>query len=168
MIKFIENSEFNVTNNISSAVRCLDIIDRCYICEADLYISNPELIRKYEYSTNYLGAKVNETDDWCFKKVNGYASDYKLGGTDCYQAYGISFWDEDDCIRLRNDLLKVYNSRGGKEYFWDNIPLKVCRKNYKIGIRSCQKADIIEIDNFQELLAVDPSYKDYPGIDQFV
>ena len=32
----------------------LDLINRCYICEADLYIKNPEIINKYEYRTNFL------------------------------------------------------------------------------------------------------------------
>ena len=57
-----------MANNISSLIHAIDLIDRCYICEADLYITNPEIINKYEYSTNYLGAKVAETDDWCFSK----------------------------------------------------------------------------------------------------
>ena len=45
MVKFIDNDEFTVTNNISSLVKCVDLIDRCYICEADLVIKNPEIIR---------------------------------------------------------------------------------------------------------------------------
>ena len=92
-IKFIDNMEFNLANNISSAIAAIDIIDRCYICEADLYINNPDVIRKYEYQSNYLGFKVAETDDWCFKKQNGYLSDYQMGGVNCYQGYGISYWN---------------------------------------------------------------------------
>ena len=148
-------------------MKCIDLIDRCYICEADLYITNPDIIRKYEFSTNYLGAKVKETDDWCFKKVNGCATNYNRGGEDCYQAYGISYWNAEDSEKLKSDIVKVYNSRGGKEYFWEAVPMRVCRKNYRIEIRNCHKADIIEIDNFMELVAADPSYRDYPGAEQF-
>jgi len=166
-IKFVDNENFNVMNNISSAMKVIDLLDRCYICEADLVISNPDIIRKYEYSTNYLAAKVTETDDWCFKKTNGYISSYQQGGTDCYQAYGISYWTMDDCEKLRNDIQKVFNSRGGKEYLWENIPLKACKKNYKIEIRKCHKTDIVEIDNFSELVQIDDSYKNYPGHEQF-
>ncbi len=166
-LQFVDNDEFNVTNNISSAMKVVDIIDRCYICEADLLISNPEIIRKYEYTTNYLGAKVNETDDWCFKKVNGYIGDYKQGGEDCYQAYGISFWNEADSNRLKADLKKLYLSRGGKEYFWEACALKVNKNAYKIQIRNCHKSDIVEIDNFSELVAIDASYADYPKHGEF-
>ncbi len=166
-IKFIDNPEFNLANNISSAIHAIDLIDRCYICEADLYITNPEIINKYEYRTNYLGAKVTETDDWCFKKRNGNAIGYQMGGTDCYQAFGISYWDGEDSEKLKADLRKVYASRGGKENLWEMVPMRLARKNYKIEIRKCHKSDIIEIDNFIELIAADPSYASYPGHEEY-
>ena len=166
-ITFVDNPEFNVTNNISSAVKVADMIDRCYMCEADLMIINKDLIRKYEFETNYLGAKVMETDDWCFKKVNGYIGEYSQGGEDCYQQYGISFWTEKDGIKLRSDLKKIYATKGGKEHFWDAAPLKLCKKDYKIRIRNCHKEDIVEIDNFYELVALDSSYENFPGKENF-
>ena len=166
-IKFIDNNEFNISNNISSLIKCIDLIDRCYICEADLLIKNPAIIKKYEFKTNYCGAKVKETDDWCFKKVNGYASNYTRGGEDCYQAYGISYWNQQDSEKLKTDLVKVYNSRAGHEYLWEDVPLKVMKKNYKIEIRSIHKSDIAEIDNFNELISVDPSYATYTGHEEF-
>ena len=166
-IRFIDNPEFNLANNISSLIHAIDLIDRCYICEADLYITNPEIINKYEYRTNYLGAKVTETDDWCFKKKNGYAADYQMGGSDCYQAFGISYWNGEDSEKLKADLRKVYAMRGGKENLWEQVPLRIMKKNYKLEIRKCHKSDIIEIDNFIELIAVDPSYAKYPGYEAF-
>ena len=166
-IRFIDNPEFNLANNISSAIRAVDLIDRCYLCEADLYITNPDIIRKYEYCSNYLGAKVTETDDWCFRKRNGYIADYRMGGTDCYQAYGISYWNSEDSEKLRKDLKKTYASRGGKEYLWEHVPLRLARKNYRIEIRPCRKADIIEIDSFPELIAADPTYAKYPGYEDY-
>ena len=166
-LQFVDNDEFNVTNNISSIVRVIERVNCCYICEADLLITNPEIISKYEFASCYMGAKVVETDDWCFKKVNGYIDHYKMGGEDCYQAYGISYWNEEDSIKLRNDIMKVYNSRAGKENFWDAVPLRICKKNYRIEIKHCHKTDITEIDNFSELVALDSSYEKYPGYDQF-
>ena len=166
-LHFIDNPEFNLANNISSAVHAIDLIDRCYICEADLYITNPDIINKYEYRSNYLGAKVAETDDWCFRKRNGYAADYRMGGTDCYQAFGISYWNGEDSEQLKADLKKVYAQRGGKENLWEMVPLRLARKNYRLEIRKCHKADIIEIDNFIELIAADPSYAKYPGYEEY-
>ena len=75
---------------------------------------------------------------------------------------GISYWDEENSKKLREDIVKVFNSRGGKEKYWDNVPLTVCKKDFKIEVRDCEKADVTEIDNFSELCILDPSYKNYP------
>ncbi len=166
-IKFVDNDEYNVTNNISSVMKVLSFIDRCYICEADLLVDNPNLINKYEYASNYLGIKVEETDDWCFTKKGYYIDSYKMGGENCYQTVGISYWNEADSKKLREDVKKLYNSRAGKENFWDNAPLRAFKKDFKIEIRKCHKSDIVEIDNFSELVVLDSSYKDYPGHDEY-
>lgn len=166
-IRFIDNPEFNLANNISSLMQAVDLIDRCYICEADLYISNPEVINKYEYQSNYLGAKAAETDDWCFRENGGYADGYQMGGTDCWQAFGISYWNGEDSEKLKADLKKVYASRGGKENLWEQVPLRIMKKNYRLEIRKCRKSDILEIDNFIELIAADPSYARYPGYEDY-
>ena len=40
---------------------------QAYLLEADLLLSNPSLITKYQYTSNYLGVPVAMTDDWCFQ-----------------------------------------------------------------------------------------------------
>ena len=158
MIRFVENPLYNESNNISSVYAAKNLIDRCYICEADLIISDPSIITKYQYETNYLACPVKETDDWCFETKGGYIKSVSIGGEDVEQMVGISYWNETDSAKLRLDLEKVWNSRGGKENYWDNVPLKLCRKNYRIATRECDRSVVTEIDNFGELVLIDPSY----------
>lgn len=66
MIKFIENPTYNEANNIGSALKFKDLMTNAYVLESDLVLYNPELIRKYELHTNYIGKYVNYTNDWCF------------------------------------------------------------------------------------------------------
>lgn len=160
-IKLIDNDIYDQTNNISSAVAALEHIDQCYVCEADLMITNPDIIRKYEYSSNYLGAFTLETDDWCFDMKNGCIDHYGKVGTFCYNAYGISFWSKEDSARLRTDLKNVFESADGKDVFWEFIPLIKNHDQYQVEIRQCSKSDIMEIDNFYELVMLDPSYEGY-------
>ena len=160
-LKFIENPIYNESNNISSMFAAKDIIDRCYICEADLIVSNPKVITKYQYCSNYLGAHVTETDDWCFFKKGNYIDKVSVGGENCWHMIGISYWDEKDSAKLREDIVKVFNSRGGKEKYWDNVPLTVCKKDFKIEVRDCKKKYVTEIDNYSELVLIDPSYSNY-------
>ena len=160
-LKFIDNPIYNESNNISSIYAAKDIIDRCYICEADLVVANPRVITKYQYCSNYLGAYVSETDDWCFFKKGNYINKVAIGGENCWHMIGISYWDEKDSAKLREDIVKVFNSRGGKEKYWDNVPLTVCKHDFKVEVRDCKKKDVTEIDNFSELVIIDPSYANY-------
>ena len=159
-INLVDNDEFDVTNNISSVMKVIDKVDSCYLCEADLYISNPEIITKYQYYSNILGSYSLETDDWSFKLSNGYISEYQKGNTYCYNYYGISYWTKEDSEKLRHDFADVYNNyEDGKNYFWEFIPLILKKDRYNVEIRQCQKSDIIEIDSYHELQLLDPSYK---------
>ena len=98
-IKLVNNPIFDKTNNISSIMTVLNQLDCCYICEADLYISNPNIIAKYQYCSNILGSYSLQTDDWSFKMNNGFIDQYQKGNTYCYNYYGISFWTRDDSIK---------------------------------------------------------------------
>lgn len=158
MIKFINNPFYNEANSISSAICAKEYLHNAYICEADLLIKNPGVITKYQYSTNYLGVPVEKTDDWCLITKNGYATKLAVGGTNCHHIFGISYWTEEDGARLSNDLPLAYEQPGGRERIWDQVALEIFPKEYKIQPRPCTFEDIIEIDTFKELCAVDPAY----------
>lgn len=157
-IKIIENKLYNEANNISSAFLIRDKLQNSYVLESDLVLYNPNLIRKYEYESNFLGKYVKVTDDWCFETKNGIITKQKVGGYDCFQMYGISYYDAKDGKQLDSDIKTVYDTPGGKEKYWDQIPLDVCKQNYRISVRECKENDIIEIDTFNELKKIDPIY----------
>ncbi len=158
-IKFIDNPIYNETNNISSAYCVRNLFQGAYVLESDLLLKNPNLIRKYEYSTNFLGIPVQATDDWFFRvDENGTIVEQGVGGRDCYQMVGISYWSEADGTQLEKDIEEVFFSLGGKERYWEQTALKDKKDNYKIQIRKCKLDDIIEIDTFSELKAIDKVY----------
>lgn len=160
-LNLVDNDIYNETNNISSIMSVLDKFDNCYLCEADLFITNPDIITKYQYASNILGSYSLETDDWSFKlDCTGHITEYQKGNTYCYNYYGISYWTAEDSEKLRHDFKKVYEEmENGKDYFWEFIPLVLCKENYDVEIRQCDKSDIMEIDNFYELVQLDPSYE---------
>ena len=160
-VRLIENKDYAVTNNISSALLSLDALhDGCYFCEADLYITNPQIITKYQYASNILGSYSLETDDWSFKMADGYLTDYRKGNTYCYNYYGISYWTPEDCEKLKQDFAEVYQDpNGGKDYFWEFIPFVLRKDRYRVEIRPCRKQDIMEIDNYYELAQLDAGYR---------
>lgn len=158
MIKFIENPAYNETNNISSALCARYFFSNAYIFEADLLIRNPQLIKRYQYCSNFLGFFKDKSDDWCFTVKDGYIESQKIGGVNCYQEYGISYWDEESGRMLASDLKEAYEMPGGKELFWDKVPMEIFHDKYKVEVRECNEGDIVEIDTFRELKALDKSY----------
>lgn len=158
-IKFIDNDSYNEANNISSAYLIKDYMANSYIFESDLYLYNDKLIRKYEYTSNYIGRYVKKTDDWCFETKNNLITKLKQGGIDCYHMYGISYFNEEAAEMFKKDVVELYlNIPGGKEKYWDQVHLDVFRKNYKFEVRECNIDDIIEIDTFNELKEIDKIY----------
>ena len=159
-LTLVDNDLYDQTNNISSVMAVLDKLDGCYLCEADLYITNPAVITKYQYTSNILGSYSLETDDWCFQQdAAGHIIRYRKGNTHCWNYYGISYWTKADCARLREDFRRVYAREDGRDYFWEFIPLVLFPERYAGEIRQCRKQDIMEIDNYYELALLDESYR---------
>lgn len=160
MIKFLENPIYNEANNISSALVTRYMLSNAYVFEADLLISNPTIIKKYHYSSNFLGIKKQRTDDWCVRVKDGTIVEEKVGGegNDIWQLIGISYWNTADGQRLSQDIQDVFQSPGGRERYWEQVPLVYKKEHYQVEIRECFAEDIIEIDTFNELKAVDKTY----------
>ena len=160
MIKFLENPAYNEANNISSALVARYLLSNAYVFEADLLLSNPAIIKPYHYTTNFLGIRKQRSDDWILRVKDGIICEESVGGEgdDVYQMVGISYWDEEDGHKLSQDIQEVYQSPGGKERYWEQVPLVYRKEHYRVEVRECRDEDIVEIDTFNELKAIDKTY----------
>lgn len=158
MIKFVDNPLYNETNNISSIYLVRDQLQSAYVFESDLLLYNSKLIRKYEYSTNYLGIPMERSDDWCFEVKRDYITKMKVGGENCYQMVGISFWNDEDGRKMNQDITDVFHMPGGKEKYWDQVALDEKIEKYRIMVKQCDLMDVAEIDTFNELKKIDSIY----------
>ena len=160
MIKFLENPLYNEANNISSSLVARYLLSNAYVFEADLLIHNPAIIKKYHYSSDFLAIPMERTDDWCFAVKDGVIVEEKVGGEgdNIWQMVGISYWNEIDGHKLSQDIADVYASPGGRERYWEQVPLVYRKEHYNVEVRPCRQEDIIEIDTFKELKAIDKTY----------
>lgn len=157
-IKFVHNSIYNEANNISSVLAVRDLLENAYVFEADLVLSNPSLITKYQYCSNYLAVPVERTEDWCFKVSSGKIIKMGIGGVNCYQMVGISYWTKEDGKKLQGHIEQVFQMPGGKERYWDQVPLEYFIDEYNVEVRECTFSDVVEIDSFSELKKIDKIY----------
>lgn len=166
MIQFVENSLYNEANNISSAMCVRHLLENAYVLEADWVLYNPKLIKKYHYASNFLGIPVKRTDDWCFTVKNDIIQSQTIGGEvkgekteqELYQQVGIAYWDKEDGERLSEHIKQAFEAPGGKENYWDQVPFVIFPNEYKVEIRPCKFEDLVEIDTFRELKAIDKTY----------
>ena len=135
-------------------------MQNAYVFEADLLIRDPSLVRRYNYTTNILGIKMARSDDWCFTVKDGIITEEKVGGEgdNIWQMVGISYWSEEDGAKLAEDSPEIYSSPGGRERYWEQVPLVYKKNNYEVAVRECKAEDIVEIDTFNELKKIDKTY----------
>ena len=60
--------------------------------------------------------------------------------------------------QLSQDISDVYLSPGGKERYWEQVPLNYRKEHYRVEVMECFDSDIVEIDTFKELKAIDKTY----------
>lgn len=162
MIRFVTNHQFDSTNNISSALAVLRddplAFQNAYVVESDLLLTNPDVLSRYQWRSNYLGVPVAETPDWCFEVEDGKICDLHKGGTHCFHMFGISYWNGCDGKKLAQDIEEAFQLPANRQRFWDDVPCVISAEHYEIDLRECTFEDVTEIDSFAELCSADPSY----------
>ena len=90
---------------------------------------------KRDKRSHESGLSNRRSDDWCFTVKDGVIVEEKVGGLDCWQMVGISYWNEEDGHKLSDDIKMTYEQPGGKERYWEQVPLVFCQKHYKVEVR---------------------------------
>ena len=70
-LTLVENTEYLTVNNISSVRAVADKLGKedCFICEADLYVSDPSIFTAELNGSCYYGKMVKgHSDDWVFEQ----------------------------------------------------------------------------------------------------
>ena len=125
MLRFVENPDFAAANNISSVFCAGELVRNAYIIESDLWLRNPSLISPCQEHSNYLSIPVEETEDWCFfTDGDGYIRRMAVGGRDCEQMVGISYWSEEDGARLAERTAQIYQRPEKRQLYWDQVALE--------------------------------------------
>ena len=162
MIQLIENPDYNGTGTISSFYYARNLLNHAYVMESDLVVANPKVVHRYHYTSDFMGTKVDQTDDW-FLKIDEAGTITEIGvvgsGDNCYRLIGMSYWDGRDGQELAHDIQEAYEGPEGHKLPMSYVPFRVYRDKYKIDIMPCRADDVIEIDSFAELQEFDEIYK---------
>lgn len=162
-VQLIENPYYAVCNNISSLYVARDHIENAIILDGDQIIYNPEILTpEFERSGYNCVWTDKETDEWLLTVRNGIVEECsRTGGKGGWQLYSVSRWTSEDGKKLKRHLEMEFEQKKNTQVYWDDVALFCYPEEYQLGIRKMNREDIIEIDNLNELMQMDPGYQNY-------
>ena len=153
-VKIVNNPDYLTVNNISSIYYASDKLfeDDCFICEADLFISDKNIFKLKEKKSCYFGKMVEgHSEDWVFDVGNdGYITRVGKVGDNKFNMVGLSYFTKQDAEILSKAIKEAYGKDDYKDMFWDDVVNNNLNK-LKLIIHEVQSNQIVEIDTAIEL-----------------
>lgn len=167
-ITLIENPYYATCNNISSLYVARDYIEEAIILDGDQIIYNKDILTpEFLYSGYNCIWCEGETDEWLMTVKDGIVqSCSRTGGTGGWQLYSVSRWTKEDGIKLKKHLEVEFAEKKNTDVYWDDVAMFLHKEDYTLGIQEMHKNDMVEIDNFEELVAIDASYAGYKACNE--
>lgn len=160
-VEIISNPDFESANNISSIYYACDVIRSadCFICEADLYVSDPCVFQVNLPESCYFGKIVHGySGDWVFDMdENGWISRIGKGGEDRFNMVGISYFKHAEAEQLADMIRIAYEKDRERELFWDEVVNQNITR-IKLRIHPVGDGQITEIDTVEELNRANMKY----------
>lgn len=157
----VHNMEYETVNNISSVYAAKEYLKEgdCFICEADLYVSDESIFDVNLVDSCYYGKFVpGYSNDWCFDlDRNGIITRIGIGGNNKFNMVGVAYLKEKDAKVLYNAITKEYGESGYEKMFWDDVVNKYINE-FQLKIHEVESDQIIEIDTVEELETVRRRY----------
>lgn len=164
-ITLIENPYYDSCNNISSLYVARDYLENSIVMDGDQIVYNSSILDPAFERSGYNSVWTeSETGEWLQQVENGIVvSCSRTGGKKGWQLYSISRWTAEDGKKLKKHLELEFEKNNNRQIYWDDVVMFCHKEEYELGIRPMRSEDVIEIDNIQELIAVDSSYRKYQG-----
>lgn len=160
-VHILENNLYDVCNNISSLYVAREYIEEAIILDGDQIIYNDSILNpKFEKSGYNAVWTDKKTDEWLMQvEGNKVVSCSRNGGERGWQLYSISRWTAEDGKKLKKHLEYEFEKKQNRQIYWDDVAMFCHFNEYDLGIIPMKKEDVIEIDNYKELVKIDPTYK---------
>ena len=160
-LTLLENPDWNTANNIGSLYHARDLLGDCVILDGDQIIRDPEILNpEFDASCYCCFRAEGPTHEWLLTLENGMVTGCsRTGGSEGWELHSVSFWTAEDGEKLRKHLVSEYEVRNNRDLYWDDVALFCHPTDYQLTVRPISRDALVEIDNYQELVAADPSYQ---------
>jgi len=165
-IIFIENKEYGKKNTISSFYAAMNAIqnENCLVCESDLYIADPAIIKgEIDKSRYLLESTKPQNYEWGFHLEGGIVKKVVRPNAKVYldhRMYGVAYWVREDLDALIKAVDEAYKNEGHEQKAYDEIGNEIFGQ-IDMGVIRVNEDQIYEIDTLDDLVKVDVSYEAY-------
>ena len=162
-VSIINNTDYETVNNISSIYYAREEMKKSdvYICEADLYISDADILQCIDKSkSGYCGIMVEgHSDDWVFEQdSDGIITRVGKVGDNCFNMCGLSYFNKEQALLIANEIERIYGNKGQYEdLFWDDVVNSIINK-LNLTVFPVDANQIVEIDTVEELEAINKRF----------
>ena len=162
-IDFVHNPHYETRNNISSMYLVRQHLHNCICVDGDNMIMNPDVLSpEFEYS-GYASVERHLKDtlvEWFMHTdENGIVRSTTTQDTDGWQLFGVCRLTEEDGRRIAKHLEEEYIVKKNYDSWWDEIALMLYKDEFEFRVTPIKLGDIVEIDSYEELLAIDSNYE---------
>lgn len=160
-VHIVENPYYLDGNNITSLYQVREYLPESFVLEGDIIIKDASVLDNEVLHSGYIAAWNDQCKEWLLDLEDGVIKNCQISGEgSCYQLYGISLWNKEDGECLASLIEQEYNNKNWGMY-WDEIPLFKYKDKFELHIREISSDALMEIDTFDELVAIDKSYENY-------
>ncbi len=163
-VTIVPNPEYVTKNNISSIYATREYLQQgydCFVCEADIYVSDDSIFLAQLDKSCYYGKMVKGlSEDWVFDTdKNGKITRVGKVGEDRYNMCGVCFLKAEHAKIVAEKVIDAYTHTGEYEQkYWDEI-IDENLDLIDMVVLPVEASQIVEIDTVKELAQIDSSYQ---------
>lgn len=163
-VRLVHNAEYATKNNIKSvAVVAKKMASSdCFICEADLFLPNADVLCRELSRSGYFGKMVRgHSDDWVFDTdATGRITRIGKNGNDCFNMVGISYFRHADAAKIARAVVEAVSKPENANLFWDEVVDQLVKKGeLDLVVHPVSSDEIVECDTVEDLKKLEAKLK---------
>lgn len=159
-VHLVQNRDYATKNNINSIAVVAEVMasSDCFVCEADLFVADENLLCRPLDRSGYFGKFVQgDSSDWVFetprRDVDGVPliSHIGIGGTNCFNMVGISYFKQPDAARIATAVRAAIAKPENDQLFWDEIVDRLVQNGLELIVHEVKPEAVVECDTVEDL-----------------
>ena len=163
-VYLVHNAEYATKNNINSVAVVADKMadSNCFICEADLFLANADVLCRELPRSGYFGKMVaGFSDDWVFETdADNRITRIGKGGMDTYNMVGISYFHKTEARKIADAIVEDVKKPENANLFWDEVVDRLVKSDeLDLVVHPVLPDEIVECDTVEDLRKLEAKLK---------